>query len=214
MGSYLQDYTPGAAGGTGGQGRGGAWLNGGEADALNLTLAGNGLVDAVQSPARATRMKNLEFRRVALGDFVASGLGIGRRFAYDGWKSRAWVICQRCARWNLPPVEERLDTIAALASAPGVTVRKPEGAFYLCAKLPIDDAERFGPVFNPATGAVQGQVLLADGATGTNLFDAGLAAGDTLVVRGGEALREGAPVKVIPSGAGAAEKTPQQGAPR
>jgi hypothetical protein len=48
------------------------------------------------------------------GDGGASGLGVGRRFAYDGWKSRAWVICQRCARWNLTPFDERLEVIAAL----------------------------------------------------------------------------------------------------
>lgn len=48
------------------------------------------------------------------GDGGPSGLGVGRRFSYDGWKSRAWVICQRCSRWNLTPFDERLDTIAAL----------------------------------------------------------------------------------------------------
>lgn len=48
------------------------------------------------------------------GDGGPSGLGVGRRFSYDGWKSRAWIICQRCSRWNLTPFDERLDTIAAL----------------------------------------------------------------------------------------------------
>ncbi|HTT69473.1 MAG TPA: hypothetical protein VMF70_15720 [Gemmatimonadales bacterium] len=48
------------------------------------------------------------------GDGGPTGLGVGRRFAYDGWKSRAWVICQRCARWNLTTVHDRLDTVAAL----------------------------------------------------------------------------------------------------
>lgn len=48
------------------------------------------------------------------GDGGASGLAVGRRFAYDGWRSRAWVICQRCGRWNLTPVDTRLDTVAAL----------------------------------------------------------------------------------------------------
>lgn len=48
------------------------------------------------------------------GDGGDSGLGVGRRFAFDGWKSRAWVICQRCARWNLTPYDERLEVIAAL----------------------------------------------------------------------------------------------------
>jgi hypothetical protein len=48
------------------------------------------------------------------GDGGSSGLDVGKRFAYDGWKSRAWVICQRCGRWNLTPYDDRLDVIAAL----------------------------------------------------------------------------------------------------
>jgi aspartate aminotransferase len=31
----------------------------------------------------------------------------------------------------------------ALAAMPGVTVRRPEGAFYMCGRLPIDDAQTF-----------------------------------------------------------------------
>ncbi len=31
----------------------------------------------------------------------------------------------------------------ALQEIPGVTVERPNGAFYLCAKLPIDDGQRF-----------------------------------------------------------------------
>ena len=48
------------------------------------------------------------------GDGGPSGLGVGRRFAYDGWRSRAWVICQRCARWNLTPFDDRETSINAL----------------------------------------------------------------------------------------------------
>ncbi len=48
------------------------------------------------------------------GDGGQSGLGVGRRFAFDPWKSRAWVICQRCSRWNLSPYDTRLDTIGAM----------------------------------------------------------------------------------------------------
>ncbi len=48
------------------------------------------------------------------GDGGASGLDVGRRFAFDGWKSRAWVICQRCGRWNLTPLDDRLDAVDAL----------------------------------------------------------------------------------------------------
>jgi len=39
---------------------------------------------------------------------------------------------------------QRRDTVlAALADEPGIVVRRPEGAFYLCAKLPVDDANAF-----------------------------------------------------------------------
>lgn len=40
--------------------------------------------------------------------------------------------------------EKRRDVVfAALDAIPGVFVRKPEGAFYLCARLPVDDANAF-----------------------------------------------------------------------
>jgi aspartate aminotransferase len=40
--------------------------------------------------------------------------------------------------------ERRRDLVfAALTAVPGVLVRKPEGAFYVCARLPVDDANRF-----------------------------------------------------------------------
>lgn len=53
------------------------------------------------------------------GDGGASGLGVGRRFAYDAHRSRAWVICQRCARWNLTPFDERETTIGSLETMAG-----------------------------------------------------------------------------------------------
>jgi aspartate aminotransferase len=40
--------------------------------------------------------------------------------------------------------QKRRDTVyAALAAMPGVVVRKPEGAFYICARLPVDDTNAF-----------------------------------------------------------------------
>lgn len=48
------------------------------------------------------------------GEGGASGLGVGRRFAYDAHRSRAWVICSKCGRWNLTPFDSREDTINAL----------------------------------------------------------------------------------------------------
>ena len=36
---------------------------------------------------------------------------IGRRLAYDAAKGRLWVVCRKCARWNLTPLEERWEAI-------------------------------------------------------------------------------------------------------
>ncbi|HJU65076.1 MAG TPA: hypothetical protein VJ596_05330 [Gemmatimonadaceae bacterium] len=36
---------------------------------------------------------------------------IGRRLAYDAAKGRLWVVCRRCHRWNLTPMEERWEAI-------------------------------------------------------------------------------------------------------
>lgn len=36
---------------------------------------------------------------------------VGRRLAFDGDKGRLWVVCPRCARWNLTPLESRWEAI-------------------------------------------------------------------------------------------------------
>jgi hypothetical protein len=36
---------------------------------------------------------------------------IGRRLAFDGERGRLWVVCRRCERWNLSPLEERWEAI-------------------------------------------------------------------------------------------------------
>jgi hypothetical protein len=51
------------------------------------------------------------------GDGGPSGLGVGRRLAFDEWRSRLWVVCPACARWNLAPLDDRLDRIEAVARA-------------------------------------------------------------------------------------------------
>jgi hypothetical protein len=38
-------------------------------------------------------------------------LVVGRRIAFDEAKGRLWVVCPRCARWNLTPLEERWEAI-------------------------------------------------------------------------------------------------------
>lgn len=38
-------------------------------------------------------------------------LPIGRRLAFDSANGRLWVVCQRCERWNLTPIEERWEAL-------------------------------------------------------------------------------------------------------
>lgn len=42
---------------------------------------------------------------------VVEHFPVGRRLAFDGGKGRLWVICRKCRRWNLTPMEERWEAI-------------------------------------------------------------------------------------------------------
>ena len=36
---------------------------------------------------------------------------VGRRLAFDAGRGRLWVVCRKCERWNLTPVEERWEAV-------------------------------------------------------------------------------------------------------
>ena len=38
---------------------------------------------------------------------------VGRRLAFDAAQGRLWVVCRRCERWNLLPLEERWEAVEA-----------------------------------------------------------------------------------------------------
>jgi hypothetical protein len=42
---------------------------------------------------------------------VIEQFAVGSRLAFDPKKGRLWVICTRCARWNLTPIDERWEAI-------------------------------------------------------------------------------------------------------
>jgi hypothetical protein len=42
---------------------------------------------------------------------VVEHFPVGRRLAFDSGKGRLWVVCRRCERWNLTPIEERWEAI-------------------------------------------------------------------------------------------------------
>lgn len=48
----------------------------------------------------------------SLGDnTLIEHFAIGRRLAFDADKGRLWVVCTKCRRWNLTPIEERWEAI-------------------------------------------------------------------------------------------------------
>ncbi len=42
---------------------------------------------------------------------VVEHFPVGRRLAFDEAKGRLWVVCRKCLRWNLTPLEERWEAI-------------------------------------------------------------------------------------------------------
>lgn len=42
---------------------------------------------------------------------------IGSRLAFDAEKGRLWVVCPRCERWNLVPIDQRWEAVEALERA-------------------------------------------------------------------------------------------------
>jgi hypothetical protein len=42
---------------------------------------------------------------------VVEHFPVGRRLAFDVARGRLWVVCRRCERWNLTPIEERWEAI-------------------------------------------------------------------------------------------------------
>lgn len=42
---------------------------------------------------------------------VVESFPIGRRLAFDAANGRLWVVCRKCERWNLSPLEERWEAI-------------------------------------------------------------------------------------------------------
>ena len=42
---------------------------------------------------------------------VVESFPVGRRLAFDQTHGRLWVLCRKCAKWNLTPLEERWEAI-------------------------------------------------------------------------------------------------------
>ena len=42
---------------------------------------------------------------------VIESFPVGRRLAFDSARGRLWVVCRKCERWNLTPLEERWEAV-------------------------------------------------------------------------------------------------------
>jgi len=42
---------------------------------------------------------------------VVEEFPVGRRLAFDSSRGRLWVVCRKCERWNLTPLEERWEAV-------------------------------------------------------------------------------------------------------
>jgi len=42
---------------------------------------------------------------------VLEDFPVGRRLAFDAARGRLWVVCRRCERWNLSPLEDRWEAV-------------------------------------------------------------------------------------------------------
>ncbi|NNF13306.1 MAG: hypothetical protein HKN72_08790 [Gemmatimonadetes bacterium] len=42
---------------------------------------------------------------------VVEHFPVGRRLAFDAARGRLWVVCRKCERWNLSPMEERWEAV-------------------------------------------------------------------------------------------------------
>jgi hypothetical protein len=115
---------------------------------------------------------------------------VGRRLAFDSGKGRLWVVCKRCERWNLSPIEERWEAIEdcerlfhgirTRASSENIGLaRHMEGTELVRIGVPLRPefaAWRYGDQFGRrrkravlygvGVGAVVGTVVLAGAATG------------------------------------------------
>lgn len=61
---------------------------------------------------RAAMYSTCLFCNETLGENqVVEHFQVGRRLAYDLHRGRLWVVCRRCERWNLSPLEERWEAM-------------------------------------------------------------------------------------------------------
>ena len=65
-----------------------------------------------RSNAEAPMYSTCMFCNKPLGENqVVETFPVGRRLVFDSERGRLWVVCRKCERWNLSPIEERWEAI-------------------------------------------------------------------------------------------------------
>ena len=121
---------------------------------------------------------------------VIESFPVGRRLAFDAARGRLWVVCRRCERWNLTPLEERWEAVedcerifrgtrVRVSTGNIGLARHPEGLTLVRIGEPLRPefaAWRYGDQFGRRrrTVAVYGGVVVA---AATGLAVGGLVAG-------------------------------------
>ena len=101
---------------------------------------------------------------------------VGRRLAFDATKGRLWVICPRCHRWNLTPLEERWEAVeTAERTFRGEKLRAQTDNIGLARLKDGTELVRIGPALRPEfaawrygrvfLGRLRRQLMLAGGGT-------------------------------------------------
>jgi len=121
---------------------------------------------------------------------VVEHFPVGRRLAFDAARGRLWVVCRKCERWNLTPIEERWEAVETCerlfentrvrASTDNVGIaRHPEGLELVRIGRPLRPefaAWRYGDqfgrrrkramIYGAGAAAVFGGVVIGGAATG------------------------------------------------
>ncbi len=124
---------------------------------------------------------------------VIESFPVGRRLAFDAARGRLWVVCRRCERWNLTPLEERWEAVedcerifrgtrVRVSTEHIGLARHPEGLTLVRIGAPLRPefaAWRYGDQFGRRRrkAAVYGGVVIA---AATGLAVGGLAVGAAL----------------------------------
>ena len=72
---------------------------------------------AANTPERAMYTTCMFCKKPLETNEVVETFPVGRRLAFDSAKGRLWVVCRRCERWNLTPLEERWEAVETCEEA-------------------------------------------------------------------------------------------------